>query len=283
MDEARDGNLPLVSYKPPFEEQLLQRTLWAEIQKLYGHGNELYSVCCNYKGTLLASSCKANKQSTSQAIIRIWDTKNWQEIQKIKVSELTVTQLEFSPNDKYLLSVSRDRMIGVIEIIEENDTFKFKTLKIQEEKHTRVIWSCSWLYNNLYFATGSRDKTVRFWKLDNDSISEAGILKFKSGVTSVSFAPQCGKSSVSFSPNEETSSVPNQYMIAIGLENGSISIWSGEDNINELKFQNFCHISPQESHSSIVRKMKWRIAQSNLLQLATCSDDHSIRIYNIHV
>lgn len=38
---------PLLLAAPPFEEQLMQRTLWPESQKLYGHGNELVCVRCS--------------------------------------------------------------------------------------------------------------------------------------------------------------------------------------------------------------------------------------------
>lgn len=49
---------PLILTVPPVEEQLLQRTLWAECQKLYGHGNELLTLAANTSGELMASACK---------------------------------------------------------------------------------------------------------------------------------------------------------------------------------------------------------------------------------
>lgn len=50
--------VPVVLTEPPVEEQLGWHTLWPESHKLYGHGNELFALCCDHKGKLLASSCK---------------------------------------------------------------------------------------------------------------------------------------------------------------------------------------------------------------------------------
>lgn len=44
--------------QPPIEDQLAWHTLWPESHKLYGHGNELFSLCCDHEGKLVASSCK---------------------------------------------------------------------------------------------------------------------------------------------------------------------------------------------------------------------------------
>ena len=48
----------VLSSEPPSEEHLLQNTLWPEVQKLYGHGYEIFSLACDRQGKVLASSCK---------------------------------------------------------------------------------------------------------------------------------------------------------------------------------------------------------------------------------
>lgn len=50
--------VPTVLTEPPIEEQLSWHTLWPESHKLYGHGNELFSLCSDHEGKLVASSCK---------------------------------------------------------------------------------------------------------------------------------------------------------------------------------------------------------------------------------
>lgn len=56
--------------EPPTEENLLQNTLWPEVQKLYGHGYELFALAARHDGTLLASACKAT--TAEHAAIIIW-------------------------------------------------------------------------------------------------------------------------------------------------------------------------------------------------------------------
>ncbi|KAJ3209151.1 Elongator subunit elp2 [Dinochytrium kinnereticum] len=94
---------------PPFEQFLMQHSLWPETNKLYGHAFELICVTSNHSGTLIASASKATKPEF--AALRVWSTANWKEVTTPLMSHsLTVTDIKFSPNDEYLLSVGRDRM-----------------------------------------------------------------------------------------------------------------------------------------------------------------------------
>ncbi|KAH9795029.1 elongator complex protein 2 [Citrus sinensis] len=56
--ESVPDAVPAVFTEPPIEDQLAWHTLWPESHKLYGHGNELFSLCCDHEGKLVASSCK---------------------------------------------------------------------------------------------------------------------------------------------------------------------------------------------------------------------------------
>lgn len=58
--------------------------------------------------SLAATACKAT--SPEHAVIRIYDTTKWQPVgDPLPGHQLTVTRIAFSPDDRYVLSVSRDR------------------------------------------------------------------------------------------------------------------------------------------------------------------------------
>ena len=47
----------------------MQNTLWPEMQKLYGHGYEIYALAATSDGKILASSCRATNEEHAQIII----------------------------------------------------------------------------------------------------------------------------------------------------------------------------------------------------------------------
>eukprot|EP00817_Percolomonadidae_sp_ATCC50343_P000041 CAMPEP_0117419336 /NCGR_PEP_ID=MMETSP0758-20121206/924_1 /TAXON_ID=63605 /ORGANISM="Percolomonas cosmopolitus, Strain AE-1 (ATCC 50343)" /LENGTH=477 /DNA_ID=CAMNT_0005200351 /DNA_START=346 /DNA_END=1776 /DNA_ORIENTATION=- len=121
---------------PPLEEQLLTHSLWPEIQKLYGHPNELISLTCNHSGTLLASACKAKKEQFAH--VRLWSTSSWSEHQPaIPGHKNTVTRLCFSPDDRLLISVSRDRSIIVYLLSDSTGQY---LPAFRQPAHDRIIW-----------------------------------------------------------------------------------------------------------------------------------------------
>ncbi|TIC17714.1 WD40 repeat-like protein [Wallemia mellicola] len=89
--------------KPPVEEQLVT-SLWPESNKLFGHGYELFSIAAAHHSSLLATACKS--QSAKHAVVRITDAiKGVHYGNPLEGHALTVTRIQFSPDDQLILSL----------------------------------------------------------------------------------------------------------------------------------------------------------------------------------
>lgn len=102
------------------------------------------------------------------ANILAWNTTTWTQADNLQNAHtLTITQMCFSPNSRYLLSVSRDRTWALHQRdLDGQDKYKFSLLQKTDKKtsvHSRIIWSCDWLSCNEKFVTASRDKKVIVW------------------------------------------------------------------------------------------------------------------------
>ncbi|RQM19587.1 hypothetical protein B5M09_001949 [Aphanomyces astaci] len=91
----------------------LNRSVWPELQKLYGHGNELLCVTSNSARTRLASACKS--RDSQFAAIWLWASaeEDIVPLQQLPGHASSVVQLAFSPDDRSLVSVSKDRHVCV--------------------------------------------------------------------------------------------------------------------------------------------------------------------------
>ncbi|KAL3830857.1 hypothetical protein ACJIZ3_019659 [Penstemon smallii] len=273
--------VPVELTEPPIEEQLSWHTLWPESHKLYGHGNELFSVCCDHEGKLVASSCKA--QSPSVAEIWLWLVGSWKSVGRLHSHSLTVTQLEFSHDNTFLLAVSRDRHFSVFAIKHSGQDEISHKLVIKQEAHKRIIWTCSWNPFGHEFATGSRDKTVKIWEVENESSVKllTTLPTFKSSVTALSWLG--------------VDRQKNSGLLAVGMESGLIELWSlyntkieNKSSTVEPNVALFVRFDPFVCHVSAVHRLKWRKAEkseedSTSMELASCGDDHCVRIFQVDV
>ncbi|VDM96159.1 unnamed protein product [Thelazia callipaeda] len=257
------------------EEKLMESTLWPEIQKLYGHGFEVFTVASNHSGTLVATSCKASTEEN--AFILIWDSDQWRHRCHIRCHKLTVVQLAFSNSESFLLSVSRDRTFAISARSSRN-LYDWRVLLTSEQKyskvHTRIIWCCSWSPDDRYFVTGSRDKKLCIWCFDGKDIQLLLQKKYAHAVTAVDFLPeQCN----------------NHYILALGFENGNIKIerWSPAESDNNDSTSCLNHLS---AHSETINTLRFRpikgswlngASENNMWELASASDDSSVKVHQL--
>lgn len=195
--------------KPPFEDHLAKQTLWPESEKLYGHGFEISTVAASNDGTLIATACRAS--SIQHAVIRIYETAKWREIKPpLTAHSLTVTRLQFSDDDLYLVSVGRDRQWAVFE--RDQTQPQVYTLAAANQKgHSRMILDAAWAptAGGRMFATAGRDKLIKLWQAGEEGFVCKATIVASHSVTAVAFLPK----------------IPHETLyIAVGTENGTISV-----------------------------------------------------------
>ena len=249
---------------PPLEDHLARHTLWPEHEKLYGHGYEISAVAASHDGSLVATACKAS--SLDHAVIRLYETKYWREIKpSLTAHSLTVTSMAFSESDRYLLSVGRDRQWALFQR-DDGDVNTYKALSSNPKGHSRMILDCSWAQErNDTFATAGRDKTVKLWRIAEESAKLASTITAQAPVTAVAFSPD--------TTNDE-------MRLAYGTEDGTITICTVA--ADTLQVAASVDIDRSLLPSKAVNALSWRpnVAERHL-QLAAASDDFSVRLYNL--
>ena len=249
---------------PPDEDFLSNNTLWPEESKMYGHGNEIYTIDISHDGKFLASGQKA--QEVKNAKLYLWDVENKKLVKKLDGCTLTIVQICFSPNDNYLLSVSRDRSWNLY-IKKDNSYELYQNLK---NAHKRIIWCCSWTYDEKYFITGSRDKYISVWTQDeNQKFKKFSTLQNNDAVTAIEFINK------SFNNGE-------CYVFIVGFENGSLCI--GKISVKEKKIEIIYELNKFLIHGAKVNKIRSFVNnENNKCYFATCSEDYSVRIFNFDI
>lgn len=199
---------------PPLEDHLSRSTLFPEIEKLYGHGYEISSLCTSHSGKFIATACKAS--SIDHAVIRLFETTRWTEIKPpLAAHASTIHRMRFSYDDQYLLSVGRDRQWA---LWSTDDDGAWKLKEADLKAHSRMILDCAWApavmekgVEERVFATAGRDKSVKIWKVGTEKTSVVETIIEDAPVTAVDF---------------EDSVRPNgNLFLAVGIESGSLSVY----------------------------------------------------------
>ncbi|KAJ4351207.1 Elongator subunit elp2 [Didymosphaeria variabile] len=249
---------------PPFEDHLARHLLWPETEKLYGHGYEISALAVSSDGSLVATACRAS--SIDHAVIRLYDTKEWLEIKPaLKAHSLTVTALQFSPDDRFLLSVGRDRQWVVWEKGEDG----VYALKHANPKgHTRMILGAAWTpLVQPTFLTAGRDKSVKMWQIEGEGVELKGSVAASAAVTAVACNREAEEGKLQF---------------AFGTEGGELVVGTAEaEGLNKVATLTVGKdVSPAKGINQIV----WRSGRKGMgQQMAVASEDSSVRIFNVEV
>ncbi|KAG6812317.1 hypothetical protein H0H92_003401 [Tricholoma furcatifolium] len=166
------------SKRRPFEGELAAMTLWPEIEKSI-------TLTISPNKRFMATACKAT--TPDHAVVRVYETTKYQPVgQPLAGHSLTVTRIAFSPDENFVLSVSRDRSWRLFKAQECGGFVAVAA----DKSHGRIIWDCAWAAEGDVFATASRDKTVKIWHRQlEDQWSAIETIQSSSPATAVAFAP----------------------------------------------------------------------------------------------
>jgi elongator complex protein 2 len=258
----------------PQEEVLMQSTLWPEIHKLYGHGNELFAIGCSNDRKFLASACKATK--SDQASIIVWDiSQDFKLHQTLLGHSLTVTSVKFSPCNSFLVTCSRDRTWILYQ--RKGDYFKEVALTNKSNcLHARIIWEVCWGPTSKGFLTVSRDKKAILWSI---TVTQDKVIvePLKEHILTLDHAIMSCDILDSFTASKK-------LLCAFGLEDGSVLLYTycSIDSWIPVKFIGDANLL---KHHLSVRKVRFcrtsqTVGESNSsIRLASCSEDRSVHVY----
>ena len=196
----------------------VDHTLWPEVDKLYGHTNDVVCLTLSGDSKYLATACKARNADT--ASIFIWETTNHTRVSSLACHESTVICLRFSPDDRLLVSAGKDRSLCLHQRLEgEGRMNGYECVMILKGAHKRIIWDSCWSGDSAMLLTGSRDGYCKMWKVLSTSTCNSFEL-----VCIFQFSPFDGASVTSLDMLREPME-DGSWRCCMGSEGGEITVY----------------------------------------------------------
>jgi elongator complex protein 2 len=256
--------------QPPLEGQLADHTIWPETKKVFAHNYDIVAITLSTSGKILASSCKA--RNSQSAGINTWDTGSMLSIQNLMIHESTVVCLKFSHNDKYLASSGKDRALCIFKL-DENTSNMYELCVALGNSHKRIVWDLCWSGDSSFLVSVSRDGFCKIWTIELDQNTSKYMLNC---IASFSPLEKIAVTAIDILPNKIGE---DKWLTVIGLENGDLLLYY----IGLSKVEYLVKMEKYYSHGATVKKIRFRPNDSNekTYWFATCSEDFSVRIFNL--
>lgn len=211
-----------------------------------------------------------------------------------------ITQVAWSPNGKYLASVSYDK---TVQLWDASNGKHVKTYKSHGARINDLVWSP----DSEFIATASDDKTVRIWNIAQNVVTSSIFNKHQGAVTAVTWSPD-GKSIASAGEDklvhvwhaappydiwatfrDHSDSLltvawsPSGQYIASGGKDRSVKIWEPEKIQQKRSFWSSIFSSNQGQttwggHTGPISSLAW---SPDSKQLASACNDYHVRIRNL--
>ena len=185
--------------------------------------------------------------------------------------------LQFAPDDRFLLSVGRDRRWA---LFERTGPAQYQPYRCKKEAHARLIWRAAWAPSASKFATVSRERdlSVKIWAVpppaahdhDHDQEAEgdliAPLVAFgykKTPATAVTFL--------------------REDALLVGFETGALALWSAGGELLTEVAETLAH-GAQVTRVLAMRERDGEgegEGEGEEQQVATGSADGSVRVFAV--
>ncbi|GMH50761.1 hypothetical protein TrRE_jg4781, partial [Triparma retinervis] len=271
-DGTTEGGKTTRNVTMPGERELGVKTIWLEVGKMGGHDGEVLTMAstalCNVeegerKKPVLLSANKSRDEKTSG--IRVWDVAT-----NVCTAILggghksSVCCLAFNDSGTVVASSGKDRRLCLWSLPAAGEAAGEPALLARVEgAHKRIVWCLDWCRgesSRKFLATGSRDGKVKIWDTSTSPPQAVQVIDVGEPVTALAFG---------FKP------FPN--LLALGTESGVVSVLEVSD---DFKAHTVKVAKMPRGHRKTVNKVAFRPGQEKP-QLASCGDDHGVRIWSL--